>query len=85
MFAILISEENLPKIHEHQATLFKDVNIIYESVYINAAVDYYYVQGLIDQKGNLSWGAYPEEFFLRNFDCVDINKAKTDWTIVVQK
>lgn len=83
MFAILISEENLPKIQEHQAELPKESARIYSPAYLNSNVDWYYVRGLhgIQGAGN-TWGCYPQEFFSREFE-YDADKIKTDWSQVV--
>lgn len=85
MFAILISEENLLKIQEHQMELPEDVARYYAPAYLLSKVDWYYVRGLGDIQGaGTTWGCYPEEFFAREFE-YDADKIKTDWDQIVQK
>jgi len=85
MFAILISEENLPKIKEHQNSLHSLDERLYARPYHTSPVNWYYVRGYVDQKGTLvSWTCFPEELFNRLFES-NAEKVKTDWDQIVRK
>jgi hypothetical protein len=84
MFAILISEENLPKIREHQASLPESRQHILESVYINVQTDWYYIQGAHDENFDASWSAVPQHFLDRMYE-YDPEVIKTDWDQIVRK
>lgn len=84
MFAILISEENLPKIREHQETLPVSQQHILERVYLNAPSNWYYVQGVLDASQNLSWSAIPQNFLDKLYEH-DPNVIQTDWDQIVKK
>lgn len=85
MFAILISEKNLPIIKEHQDELSPSLGHFYDKPYLASLVDWYYIRGYVTEKGALeSWAAYPEEYFTRKFD-YNPEKIKTDWDQIVRK
>jgi hypothetical protein len=85
MFAILISEENLPRIAEHQETLDPSLAHFIEKPYLSSRVNWYYIRGYVSEVGKPeSWAALPEHYLIRGYE-FDAEAVKTDWDQIVRK
>lgn len=85
MQAILISEENLPKIQEHQNGLIESIAHFHPKPYLDSRVNWYYIQGYVNVvNGVANWSAYPESLLIQDYQC-DLPKMKTDWNQIVIK
>lgn len=84
-FAILITEENLPKMAEVEGAPPNQLAYI-SRYYVDHRVDWYYVTGYVSRKGGPvhPWSIFPASVFVPNND-FDPEKIKTDWTIYTRK
>ena len=83
MFAILISEENMPKIEKEAPTR----PYLIESVrsYLGLSADWYFVTGYVDHKGRFKPSTVLPAYIIdENFE-YDPVKIKTDWDQIVRK
>lgn len=84
MFAILATQENMPKIAEVETIRTHDRNYI-ERYYVNSQKDWYVVRGYVSLRGNVhDWSIFPAEYFRRYYD-YDPEKIQTDWAQAVRK
>ena len=86
MFAIEITEENLPQILQTPGLTIADAQLMADA-FIAHNNDHvrYFIKGYTDRKNRLvPWTTLPEFIFVKNFD-FDPEKIKTDWDIVVRK
>lgn len=83
MFAILITEENLPKIRE--TGLLSQGDEYSLDVYLRSFADWYFVRGYVPLRGEV-WDhtVLPRYVLHENFQ-IDLNKAATDWDLIVRK
>ena len=85
MFAILISEENLPKINEDQEKYPESLAHFFPDPYLNHPKNWYYVSGYYSEgRGDISWAAFPEYFLVKKYE-FDPTKIQTDWDQIVRK
>lgn len=83
MFAILISEENMPKIQEVLDTSVRPLHTV--DMYIRHPADWYFIQGYIPYIGAPEpLAILPGYVFETNFE-YDPDKIKTDWDQIVRK
>lgn len=84
MFAILITEENVSKIWEHQRNL-TDKDRFAPDIYLDHKTPWYYIRGFTDSRGMFwNWTALPAFLVTLRFD-IDTDKASTDWDLIVRK
>lgn len=76
MFAILISEETLPKIVDSVSDL--SLNTV---TWLDTCVGKkrYFVRGYVDRRGALHPWVFLPEYYLVKFYDVDLIKAQTEW------
>ena len=84
MFAIELSEDNLPQILQ-TSTLFVAEAQIMTDLYFRSPRTYYFIKDYFDRNGRQQgWGILPE-FVLKDFFEYDPDKIKTDWDQIVRK
>jgi|KBSMisStandDraft_5_1062788.scaffolds.fasta_scaffold777574_1 hypothetical protein len=83
MFAILISEENMPEIAQSELL---DEQLVYDiSLYLNRPRPWYLVRGYVPPRGPLvDWTILPAYSLAQNFD-YDPETIKTSWSQLVRK
>lgn len=84
MFAILIAEENLQKIHtiQYPGHSPDELNM---RLYTEHHNSWYFVHGYVDNRGRYTdWAILPEYILVDNFE-FDKDKAQTDWDQIVRK
>lgn len=83
MFAILISEENMPDIAD--SGVFDKQPVSNVSLYLNRPRPWYFIRGYVTLRGTLDeWAVLPAYMLEETFD-YDPDKIKTDWTNLVRK
>jgi hypothetical protein len=82
MFAILITEENMPKILQDRHDL--DANTVgWFTTLFNKK--WWFISGYVDHRGILhSWSVLPLSYTKRYFE-YDPIKIQTDWDLIVRK
>lgn len=84
MFAILISNETMPKINEVEV-LSDSFKTVLGSLYCNKRIDWYLITGFVTERGGIMpWNILPAFVFIPKFEH-DEEKIKTDWDIIVRK
>lgn len=82
-FAILFNSENLSKVLTHQESLER-TSPIYPDVFFKHHADWYYVQGYINERGQLiDWAIIPAYVLADNYE-YDPVKIQTDWDQIVK-
>lgn len=83
MFAILISDETMPKIRQVEKLNDHDKESI-QRYYCNRRVDYYFITGYVTRYEKfIPWTVLPAVAFVPNFDH-DPEKIKSDWVQIVR-
>jgi hypothetical protein len=83
MFAILISNENMPKILE-SVTPTTDHHPDFQ-IFLNSEKTWYLVTGWVGTRGDvIDWTIMPAYMLEEKFE-YDPNKIKTDWDQIVRK
>lgn len=80
MFAILISEETLPKIVETHGLTQAEIDWLPKCI----NKDRYFVTGFVDLRGQVWPWIFLPRYLLKNFEH-DEEKIKTDWDQIVRK
>lgn len=84
MFAILISQENMPKIEKFKERFAGEVDF-QTSMYLNSNSLWYFVTGYYDRRGRtLDWTILPAYVLEEDFE-FDAEKIRTEWDQIVRK
>ena len=85
MFAIVVSDETMPKIRQSSQLTDKDKSAVEQYCLNRPRSKYYVITGYVTRRGMvMNWTFLPHHLFEKNFE-FDPEKIKTDWDQIVRK